>query len=536
MIIPLISRPTRVTAHSATLIDNIFTNCFSHYNLSGNILNDLSDHFPIFAFFNNEYIPQKTELKSVTREKFVKHPTPTLEKQYKAYKNKLIHLTRIAKRTYYDDKFEQSNNDLKATWKLINEIINKKNNKRPLPSSFNSNGRTITDPVKIANEFCHYLPNIGPTLASKIQTTNSAFQNFVGPANDQTIYLRPTSISELMEICSSFSSKKAPGYDNIPMILIKNSVEFIIVPLMNIISLSLETGVFPEKLKMAKVIPIFKADDPESFKNYRPISILSNFSKFFERVMHIRLSEFVQKYEILYCYQFGFRKNHSTDLALTHLVNKITSSIAEGGVTAGVFLDLSKAFDTINHQILYYKLERYVIRGVALQWIKSYFENRKKFVQYNNVSSSANTITCGVLQSSILGPLFFILYINDLPNALNITESLLFADDTSMYYSHTDPISLINVLNDELRNVDRWMKANKLSVNITKTNYIIFKSRNEKFCTDIPVIFDGKPLMQKKIVRFLGVHIDENLTWKSHISHVCKKISKSIGILFRSLF
>ncbi len=120
-------------------------------------------------------------------------------------------------------KFEQSKNDLKATWKLINELINKKNNKRPLPSSFNSNGRTITDPVKIANEFCHYFTNIGPTLANKIQTTNSAFQNFVGPANDQTIYLRPTSMSELMEFCGSFCSKKAPGYDNIPMHLIKNS-------------------------------------------------------------------------------------------------------------------------------------------------------------------------------------------------------------------------------------------------------------------------------------------------------------------------
>ena len=186
----------------------------------------------------------------------------------------------------------------------------------------------------------------------------------------------------------------------------------------------------------------------------------------------------------MYCFQFGFRRNHSTDLALIQLVNKIATCIDQNKVTAGVFLDLSKAFDTIDHQILFYKLERYGIRGVALQWIKSYFQNGKQFVQYNNVSSSANIITCGVPQGSILGPLFFIFYVNDLQNALRFTESLLFADDTRVNYSHTDPVSLISVFNNELSNVYRWMKSNKLSVNITKTNYVIFKSRNKKFYTD----------------------------------------------------
>ena len=320
------------------------------------------------------------------------------------------------------------------------------------------------------------------------------------------------------------------------MHLIKNSFEFIIVPLMNIINISLEMGTFPEKLKLAKIIPIFKAADSGLYKNYRPISLLFNFTKFFEKVMHNRLLEFAQRFEILYYYQFRFRKNHSTELALIHLVDKIASSIDQNKVITGVFLDLSKAFDTIDHQILFYKLERYGIRGVALEWIKNYFQNRKQFVQYNNVSSSTNTITCGVPQGSILGSLFFIFYINDLPNDLRVAELLLFADDTSIYYCHKDPISLINVLNDELRNVACWMKANKLSVNISKTNYVIFKSRNKKFHINTPLIFDGNPITQRKAVKFLGIEIDENLTWKTHISNVCKKISKSVGIIFRSRF
>ena len=213
----------------------------------------------------------------------------------------------------------------------------------------------------------------------------------------------------------SFKVGKAPGIDGIPMQLIKGSFQFISEPLMHIINLSLQSGIFPDRLKTAKVVPIYKTvvpiyktDDPELFKNYRPISILSNFSKVFERVMYNRLIEFIERFEILYCYQFGFRKNNSTNFALIHLTNKIATAIDQNKITAGVFVDLSKAFDTLNHQILFSKLERYGIRGVALQWIKSYFENREQFVQYH-VTSSKQIIQCGISQGSILGPLFFIL-------------------------------------------------------------------------------------------------------------------------------
>ncbi len=334
----------------------------------------------------------------------------------------------------------------------------------------------------------------------------------------------------------SFKNGKAPGYDNLPIHIIKKSFELISEPLMLVINSSLEAGLFPDKLKVAKIIPIYKAGEVDTFTNYRPISILSSFSKIYERVMYNRLVEFTNKLEIYYCHQFGFRTNHSTNLALTHLINKIATAIDQKEITASVFLDLSKAFDTLNHDILFSKLERYGIRGVALNWVKSYFNNRTQFVQYNKFSSARIATQCGVPQGSILGPLFFILYINDLPNASHLVKPLLFADDTSICYASSDPIVLATVLNEASLNISTWMKANKLSVNIDKTNYIIFQPTQKKSTYEILLLLDDRLITQKKQIKFLGVLLDENLSWKPHINYVCKKISKSIGVIYRARF
>jgi hypothetical protein len=193
-----------------------------------------------------------------------------------------------------------------------------------------------------------------------------------------------------------------------------------------------------------------------------------------------------------------------------------------------VFLDLSKAFDTLDHQTLFTKLDHYGIRGMALQWIKSYFYDRRHYVQFNEISSTNNNIICGVPQGSILGPLFFLLYINDLPNATGLAECLLFADDTSILLSYTDQEYLTTTLNAELKKLNIWMKTYKLSVNINKTNYVIFSSKQKTTKINLPVLFDDNPLKRVNVVKFLGIYIDENLTWKDHIDHVCTKISKSI--------
>ena len=333
MFIPLINRPTRLTSHSATLIDNIFTNFSSQTTDNGIILNDLSDHLSVFAFsstktnsrkyetnctrdynklnlskfqtslsqvdwtsvvvqqnpndafdaFAGEYqrhfencFPLKSNKRNsvakskspwITRgllvsirkknnlyKKYLANPTPFRDSQYKQHKNKLNHVLRISKKSYYDKQFELAKNDLKKTWKLINEVTNLKSKKPLLSSLFKSNGATITDPTEIANGFCKYFTGIGLSLASKIQPTISTFNDFLGSSVEETIFLKPTTKCELREICMSFSNTKAPGHDNIPMHIIKNSIEFILDPLMHLLNISLEKGICPDKLKTDKII------------------------------------------------------------------------------------------------------------------------------------------------------------------------------------------------------------------------------------------------------------------------------------------
>ena len=222
--------------------------------------------------------------------------------------------------------------------------------------------------------------------------------------------------------------------------------------------------------------------------------------------------------------------------ALIHLINGISTAIDQRETTVGVFLDLSKAFDTIDNEILFAKLEHYGIRDVALQWIKSYFSYRRQFVQINQTCSSTQTIKCGVPQGSILGPLFFILYINDLPRASKLTEPLLFADDTSIFFSHSNPNYLENVLNNELLNIDVWLKCIKPSINVQKTNYVIFRPSQRKVNHSFSLSFGCQPLTQNNVIKFLGVYLDEHLTWKYHRNFVCKQIAKSVGILSRTRF
>ena len=211
-------------------------------------------------------------------------------------------------------------------------------------------------------------------------------------------------------------------------------IDLISRPLTHVINLSLSKGFVPNEMKIARVFSLYKADNRLVVSNYRPILILPAFSKILEKVFHKRLLNYLDKYDILCNNQYGFRKGHSTSLALVDLYDKISEAIDKKEVAVGVFLDLSKAFDTVNHDILFKKLEHYSVRSIALNWMKSYFSDRQQFVQFNNARSILRPITCGVQKGSILGPLLFLLYINDICNVSAIAKLILFADDTNFFF------------------------------------------------------------------------------------------------------
>ena len=295
--------------------------------------------------------------------------------------------------------------------------------------------------------------------------------------------------------------------------------------LTRIFNLSFETGVFPVNMKHAKIIPIHKKDSKTELSNYRPISLLPIFSKLLERLMYNRLMQHLIKNSILYDYQFGFRKGYSTTLALAEITQNIYENLMKKHTTCGVFLDLSKAFDTINHEILLQKLEHYGIRGVALQWFRSYLSERTQRVCIDGILSGQLNVVCGVPQGSILGPLLFLLYVNDLANTSDKLLFRLFADDTNIFMSDSNIGRLQTNMNTELKKVNDWLKANFLSLNVSKTKFLLFHhnyDRPNKFFVNI----DNKRIERQTEIKYLGVYIDEKLDFKYHVGQICKKLQK----------
>ena len=371
----------------------------------------------------------------------------------------------------------------------------------------NINGTQTNEPIVISNGFNDHFVNVGPNLANQIHSNKNPLDYI--SHNSHSIFI--PEINELeVQIVINDLKHSSPGWDELSSTILKPNIDSYIKPLTYIINQSFKDGIFPNELKLAKIIPIYKAGDKSLPTNYRPISVLSLFSKIFEKIMYNHLLSFINTYNILYKFQFGFRKQYSTSHAIITLVEQINNAINSGKIMIGVFLDLSKAFDTVNHSILIKKLYAYGIRGNILQWLKSYLNNRKQYVYINETKSEVRSISCGIPQGSVFGPLLFILYVNDLSTASHNLFSILFADDTSVFMKGESINEVINMLNIELHKITVWLESNKLTLNVVKSHFMIFHRAKLKL-TKPDVKLCSTTLEQVKYTKFLGIIIDEKL-------------------------
>ena len=371
------------------------------------------------------------------------------------------------------------------------------------------------------------------------------FESYLGTSSSKnSIFLEDCSQDEICSIIHDFVNSKA---SDIPIRVIKKSVKVISPLLSYLYNNCMIKGIFPDVLKVGKISPIYKKGNAELLENYRPVSTLPIFGKIFEKIIYSRLYKFCISQNILHKSQFGFRKRHSTCHAINYSVEEIAKYLNNDKHTIGIFIDLSKAFDTINHNKLLRKLSFYGIRGIPHSLISSYLSNRKQFTSVLGEESSLITVEFGVPQGSVLGPLLFLLYINDLIKCSRDASFVLFADDTNIFVTGNTKDEAFITANIVLKSVQHYMSANQLHINLSKSYYIHFdpsRGDSTRICArsqlfDISnsdhykIKINGTVIKQVTEIKFLGVILDEQLSWEPHIESLCKRLKSNIGVLCR---
>ena len=623
--VQLISRPTRITEHSATLLDLTFTDNIDS-TLSSNIITvDLSDHLATntkislgsttrefrttnsnqeehdYRIFNeandqlfkqliseetwdettnnigaqesyekfdeiylkhyNTAYPLKTN--RIRRKNERKNPKPWILPWLEdacARKNKLFHIfvkkpspenkakynklndfckkhIDIAKIKYRKSYFEKHKDDSRKQWQMIHELLGRKRKTSRINKLIDCDGNIINTPVAMANSFNDYFSNIASNLKSNVFESEGRngdenyHQTYLKNSVSDTMFLKVVEASEVYDVIKNFKNKSTRD-TKISSLKIANTSYNFTSALASIINKSFQQGVFPEQMKLAKVTPIHKEGTKTDVSNYRPISLLNSFSKIYEKLMHNRLMDFFESNNSLYENQYGFRPKRSCEHALLNAQNILLESLSKGQISLLLLIDFSKAFDMVEHKILLDKLQHYGIRGPALKWLESYLSNRKQYVSINGSESSTTNIDYGVPQGSILGPLLFLVYVNDIPNLADFAKFILYADDANIILT----ANTIDVINEQLEklifNLKRWVNCNGLALNLKKTKYMIF-SRARNIELPQPLVISEIPIERVYEAKFLGVIVDDSLNWSRHVKTVQSKMARYVGILYK---
>ena len=452
-------------------------------------------------------------------------------------------LIKTKKCTYVKDQLKENIANPSKLWKVLKSI--------GLPSKANSTAKVclkdkdntlLFEPKETSNVFKEFYETLAQSLVDKLPPPPNKFtlestkiyneqMNIAGSFN-----LQPVDQASILKMLEKSNANKAPGIDKLPGIFIKDGASLLAAPLTQLINLSISTASFPDSFKIAKLVALYKKGCKTDPKNYRPVSLLPLISKIFERVIHIQTEKFLSDNNILYKHQSGFRPFHSTESCLTHLSDQILSASDKGCYTGMILIDLQKAFDTLDHSLLLEKLGLLNFSENTILWFKSYLSNRTFLVNVESTFSDPADLKCGVPQGSILGPLLFLLYINDLPQAVSDCDVRLYADDTCISFTHKNISEIEAKLNSDFNNLCDWFIDNKLSIHFgeDKTKSILFSPKNKRISAD-PIIIkrDDVTLKQFSTVEYLGCLLDETLSGRDMALKVLTKINGKLRFLYR---
>ena len=472
-------------------------------------------------------------LKSIKRKSFLfkQYKLQLISKDYYTrYRNLTTKLIRDAKSSYFKRLFGNSGNDARKSWKLIKNLIGEKTNSSP-SELIGEDGEIITEERDLAEKFNNYFAGVGRDIEQGIPPPLSDPLSNV-PLQSNSFFVDPVTEVEVNLIVKKLKNSSY-GTDSVPVFVFKKISHIVSPILAKLINKSFSDGIFPCSLKNASVIPVFKGGSRDTLSHYRPISILPLLSKIFEKAMVIRLNKFIEKFNVISDRQFGFRSGKSTVDALVDFLESVYGGLNEKKHVLSIFVDLRKAFDSVNHKILIRKLHRLGIRGVAQSWFRSYLTSRTQCVRIGSHVSCRSDIEVGVPQGSVCGPLLFLLFINDFPNACRNSKFNLFADDTTITFSDVDYSNLLNMTNSDMSKVYRWSVDNRLCFNTTKTVAMLFTRRMHDIITPARIMVDDCVINLESVVKFLGLQIDFRLNFSEHVSYIAAKISKTIGLLYR---
>ena len=612
---PYITYPTRITSHSATLIDQIFAKTpKNNFDINSGILfSDISDHLPCYISLKcktktekckndrpkvrlygdkqckefvvkmasfpwnslyaqdvdwyHEFIvavynifcasfpmvtlsrkrmkdkPWMTKelkkaciLNSKLYKKSIKSSDPSAVERYRSYNKIYKYNLQRTEMEYYREIFGSNTTSIKELWKHLGTLINQKNKKaRTRIDKLYYKGKSHTKDIDIANAMNDHFCSVGETLQNKLPTCNeNAFKEYLPNPVMNSFVLSHILYEDILREINQLNIKKAAGQDGLGPKIVKLCPEIFAVNLIKIFNKSIDDGVYPSEMKLARVIALFKKGSKQDPDNYRPISLLPICNKIFERLICIQLKSFLEKYKIYVDFQFGFRPDHSTVMALTEMTDSVRCLLDSGYYVLGLFVDLSKAFDTVDHDILLYKLSQYGIRGHSNNFFRSYLSNRSQYTTINDTNSSKKNITCGVPQGSVLGPVLFLLYVNDLSQAIRHGTARLFADDTNIFTYDKKIDDLIARSIDVYKCLFKWCISNRLTINFSKTCFMLFTTKNKYVPPNFNVIkVDDIIIHRSDVTKYLGLYIDEKLTWKFHVNELCKKLVQYFGIFKR---